>query len=71
MNNSSEHRHLESEQLTLLAEQETPVPDQFRIDDVTRQRGLAHIAVLRAQLAQHRSAHSMVTFTEHATDRAA
>ncbi|MGA0969867.1 MAG: hypothetical protein ACO3U0_01125 [Ilumatobacteraceae bacterium] len=71
MNHSSEHRHLDSEQLTLLTEQERPARERFRIDDDTRQRGLAHIAVLRAQLAQRRSAHSMVPPTEHTADRAA
>jgi hypothetical protein len=38
-----------SEQLTLLAVSELPV--QFRLDQRTRQRGLAHIAAIRRQLA--------------------
>ncbi len=38
-----------SEQLTLLAVSELPV--QFRLDQRTRQRGLAHIAAIRSQLA--------------------
>ncbi|MDP9465219.1 MAG: hypothetical protein M3P52_11395 [Actinomycetota bacterium] len=37
------------EQLTLLAVSELPV--QFRLDQRTRQRGLAHIAAIRLQLA--------------------
>jgi hypothetical protein len=38
-----------SEQLTLLAVSELPL--QFRLDQRTRQRGLAHIAAIRRQLA--------------------
>ena len=38
-----------SEQLSLLADSELPV--QFRLDRRTRQRGLAHIAAIRRQLA--------------------
>ena len=38
-----------SEQLTLLAVSELPV--QFRLDQRTRLRGLAHIAAIRRQLA--------------------
>jgi hypothetical protein len=41
------------EQLTLLSPRE--LPPRFRLDQRTRQRGLAHIAQLRAQLA-HRTA---------------
>jgi hypothetical protein len=37
------------EQLSLLADSELPV--QFRLDQRTRQRGLAHIAAIRRQLA--------------------
>jgi hypothetical protein len=37
------------EQLTLLAVSELPV--QFRLDQRTRERGLAHIAAIRRQLA--------------------
>ena len=38
-----------SEQLSLLAVSELPV--QFRLDQRTRLRGLAHIAAIRRQLA--------------------
>jgi hypothetical protein len=38
-----------SEQLSLLAVSELPV--QFRLDQRTRERGLAHIAAIRRQLA--------------------
>jgi hypothetical protein len=38
-----------SEQLSLLAVSELPL--QFRLDQRTRQRGLAHIAAIRRQLA--------------------
>jgi len=38
-----------SEQLTLLAVSELPL--QFRLDQRTRERGLAHIAAIRRQLA--------------------
>jgi hypothetical protein len=41
--------HPESEQLTLLPVSEQPV--QFRLDQRTRERGLAHIAAIRRQLA--------------------
>lgn len=37
------------EQLTLLAVSDLPI--QFRLDQRTRQRGLAHIAAIRRQLA--------------------
>jgi hypothetical protein len=37
------------EQLTLLTVSEQPV--QFRLDQRTRERGLAHIAAIRRQLA--------------------
>ena len=37
-----------SEQLALLTVSEPPV--QFRLDQRTRERGLAHIAAIRAQL---------------------
>ena len=42
------------EQLTLLTE--APVPVQFRLDEATRRRGLAHIAAIRAQLDRARAA---------------
>jgi hypothetical protein len=38
-----------SEQLTLLAVSDLPL--QFRLDQRTRERGLAHIAAIRRQLA--------------------
>jgi hypothetical protein len=38
-----------SEQLSLLAVSDLPA--QFRLDQRTRQRGLAHIAAIRRQLA--------------------
>ena len=38
-----------SEQLTLLAVSELPL--QFRLDQRTRERGLAHIAAIRRQMA--------------------
>jgi hypothetical protein len=45
-------RHLEfPEQLSLLTASELPV--QFRLDRRTRERGLANIAAIRRQLAQH------------------
>lgn len=40
------------EQLTLLAPGSVPV--QFRLDEATRRRGLAHVAEIRAQLAARR-----------------
>lgn len=42
-------QHTPPEQLTLLAVSELPL--QFRLDQRTRQRGLAHIAAIRRQLA--------------------
>jgi hypothetical protein len=41
--------HDNSEQLTLLTVSELPM--QFRLDQRTRERGLAHIAAIRQQLA--------------------
>jgi len=38
-----------SEQLTLLTVSELPI--QFRLDQRTRERGLAHIAAIRRELA--------------------
>ena len=38
------------EQLTLLAVSELPI--QFRLDQRTRERGLAHIAAIRRQLSE-------------------
>ncbi|MEO8266734.1 MAG: hypothetical protein ABI706_14625 [Ilumatobacteraceae bacterium] len=42
-------QHATSEQLRLLADSELPI--QFRLDRRTRERGLAHIAAIRRQLA--------------------
>ena len=42
------------EQLTLLPEAAVPV--QFRLDEATRRRGLAHNAEIRAQLDRTRAA---------------
>jgi hypothetical protein len=42
-------QHATSEQLTLLPVSELPL--QFRLDQRTRERGLAHIAAIRRQLA--------------------
>ncbi|HSB87762.1 MAG TPA: hypothetical protein VLD86_15730 [Ilumatobacteraceae bacterium] len=42
-------QHTPPEQLALLPVSELPV--QFRLDQRTRQRGLAHIAAIRRQLA--------------------
>lgn len=41
------------EQLTLLPEAAVPV--QFRLDEATRRRGLAHIAEIRAHLDRSRA----------------
>jgi hypothetical protein len=47
---TTKRQHTEQpEQLTLLAP--TDVPLQFRLDRRTRERGLAHIAEIRRQLA--------------------
>ena len=56
------------EQLALLADDASvaTLPLQFRLDQRTRERGLAHIAQLRAQLAARAGARS-----EHPTSRAA
>ncbi len=48
-----------SEQLTLLAVSELPV--QFRLDQRTRVRGLAHIAAIRRQLAAKATDPSVAT----------
>ena len=47
--------HPDSEQLTLLTVSEQPV--QFRLDQRTRERGLAHIAAIRRQLAAKAADH--------------
>ncbi len=43
------------EQLTLLAPTDAPL--QFRLDERTRRRGLAHIAAIRQQLAAQAERH--------------
>ena len=52
-------QYANSEQLTLLAVSELPI--QFRLDQRTRQRGLAHIAAIRQQLAAKTSGVPAVT----------
>lgn len=44
-----------TEQLVLLTE-EAVLPAQFRLDPRTRERGLAHVAALRAQIAARAAA---------------
>ena len=51
---TSHPSHDTAEQLTLLAVSDLPV--QFRLDQRTRARGLAHIAAIRRQLAAKGSA---------------
>ena len=51
------------EQLTLLDEAKVPV--QFRLDEATRRRGLAHIAEIRAQLERSRAARAIATGRVH------
>jgi len=57
------------EQLTLLSTDE--VPAQFRLDEATRRRGLAHIAEIRAQLDSARDRRLQATGRRHSTPRAA
>jgi len=52
------------EQLVLLSPPELPI--QFRLDQRTRERGLAHIAALRAQLAARAAARSTASRDRHA-----
>jgi hypothetical protein len=47
------------QQLSLLAP--TNVPLQFRLDERTRRRGLAHIALIRQQLAEMHAAKADTT----------
>jgi hypothetical protein len=49
-------RRPDTEQLSLLPE--SPLPVQFRLDRRTRERGLAHIAAIKAQLASRAAAAS-------------
>ncbi len=48
MNTSTDSRQA-PHQLALL--EDTPLPLQFRLDARTRERGLAHVAAIKAQLA--------------------
>lgn len=59
----TEPRHTH-EQLALHTDDESPV--QFRLDQRTRQRGLAHVAAIKAQLAARATARQ-----EHPGSRAA
>lgn len=51
------------EQLTLLTDSHLPV--QFRLDRRTRERGLAHIAAIRRQLAARSAAQPGTARTDH------
>jgi hypothetical protein len=62
-------RNANSEQLTLLAVSELPL--QFRLDQRTRERGLAHIAAIRRQLAAKASDVASEEGTGYDTHRAA
>jgi hypothetical protein len=64
-------QHATSEQLSLLADSDLPV--QFRLDRRTRERGLAHIAAIRRQLAGNATGATRVTddFADHHQHRAA
>jgi hypothetical protein len=62
---TAQPRHTSPEQLSLLAVSELPL--QFRLDQRTRQRGLAHIAAIRSQLESRSGA----TQDAHHADRAA
>ena len=44
------------QQLTLLPAPDVPI--QFRLDEATRRRGLAHVAEIRLQLAARQAARS-------------
>jgi len=55
------------EQLALLSA--SALPAQFRLDDATRRRGLAHVAAIRAQL--QRTSESRATPTRSTVRRAA
>jgi hypothetical protein len=52
------------EQLVLLASSDLPV--QFRLDQRTRQLGLAHVAAIRQQLADRHSSAAAATDTAEA-----
>ena len=56
MSNSTEHTP-SPEQLVLVGEIPTPV--QFRLDQRTRERGLAHVAAIKAQLAARAAARQL------------
>jgi 2',3'-cyclic-nucleotide 2'-phosphodiesterase (5'-nucleotidase family) len=51
------------EQLTLLAVSDLPI--QFRLDQRTRERGLAHIAAIRRQLAAKATTDATVDYGRH------
>jgi hypothetical protein len=55
------------QQLALLDASDLPL--QFRLDQRTRQRGLAHIAAIRAQLAQRATARRTIAANATATPR--
>ena len=63
MSNSTPSNH-GPEQLVLVGELPTPV--QFRLDQRTRERGLAHIAAIKAQLAARAAARQAHPTTEKA-----
>lgn len=50
------------EQLTLL--RTSDLPAQLRLDQRTRERGLAHVAEIRRQLATMRAAHEPLDIVE-------
>ncbi len=54
----STHSHHGPEQLVLVGEVPTSV--QFRLDQRTRERGLAHVAAIKAQLAARAAARQSV-----------
>lgn len=57
------------EQLTLLAPAELPV--QFRLDEATRRRGLAHVNQIREQLEQAQARRQAATVGRQRTARPA
>ena len=64
---TTKRQHTEQpEQLTLLAPADIPL--QFRLDRRTRERGLAHIAEIRRQMAAR---HAQAPAWQDRTDRAA
>ncbi len=63
MSTSTGHDH-RPEQLVLVGEINTPV--QFRLDQRTRERGLAHVAAIKAQLAARAAARQQPAATTKA-----